>query len=307
MDERRYDVVAISAVPVDLVLKMVDNDWPPIGKNGLVEYVGHLPGGPPANMVSAAAHLGLKTAHVAIVPAGDDAQRVISEFEKHGVSTEFIQVQEGVPHAFTVVVIFPHGERSILITDSKWRGYDPDMARQALSQARFFTTMPSNLEYFFELAAIARSHGTGVLADVDHGTIKDGRELDRLLAAVTIMSFNQYGFESYIGAKPTFDTMRPLLDKGPEVIVVTRAGEGAIAVTRDELAEHPGFRVSMVDTTGAGDNFNAGFLTATLRGMPLAERLRFANAAAAIKVGKLGPRSSAESFDEVMRFIAAHS
>ncbi|MCC6905056.1 MAG: carbohydrate kinase family protein [Anaerolineae bacterium] len=307
MADRKYDVVAIMSVPVDLVLKMVDNDWPAVGKNGLVEYIGHLPGGPPANMVSAASHLGLKAAHVAIVPAGDDATRVLTEFEKHGVSTEFIQVKEGVFHSFTVVVIFPNGERSILVPRVNWLGYDPEVAHRALAQSRYFTTMPNNLDAFLDLARAARAAGTGVLADIDRGTLKEPERLNELVSACTIVSFNQYGFETYLGVKPTYETMSPLLDLGPEVVVVTRAGEGSIAVTRDEQAEVPGYRVNVVDTTGAGDNFNAGFLTATLRGFPLKERLRFANAAAAIKVGKLGPRSSAENYDEVIRFMADHS
>jgi ribokinase len=62
--------------------------------------------------------------------------------------------------------------------------------------------------------------------------------------------------------------------------------------------------VPVVDTTGAGDTFNAAFVAATLRGDPLAERLRFANAAAALSVTVMGPRGLLPVPAEVATFLA---
>jgi len=59
-----------------------------------------------------------------------------------------------------------------------------------------------------------------------------------------------------------------------------------------------------VDTTGAGDTFNAAFLAATLRNEPLVERLRFANATAALSVTGLGPRGLLPTRAEVEAFLA---
>ena len=86
--------------------------------------------------------------------------------------------------------------------------------------------------------------------------------------------------------------------------MVTLGARGALAVTRNEEAQQPGFFVEPVDTTGAGDTFNAAFVSATARGLPLAERLRFACAAGALSVTGMGPRGRLPTLAEVEAFIA---
>ncbi|WP_329520838.1 PfkB family carbohydrate kinase [Spirillospora sp. NBC_01491] len=78
------------------------------------------------------------------------------------------------------------------------------------------------------------------------------------------------------------------------VVVVKRGGDGAVAIdsATGERAETPALPVEALDATGAGDVFGAGFVFATLAGLPLAERLRFANLCAGLSVrhrsGSLG-------------------
>ena len=74
------------------------------------------------------------------------------------------------------------------------------------------------------------------------------------------------------------------------VAVVTRGGDGAVAVdqTTGEFAEVPALAVDVLDATGAGDVFGASFVTASLAGWPLEERLRFAVLAAGLSVGHHG-------------------
>ena len=84
---------------------------------------------------------------------------------------------------------------------------------------------------------------------------------------------------------------------------MTLGSRGALAVTRDEASVQPGFAVQAVDTTGAGDTFNAAFVSATLSGLPLAERLRFANGAGALSVTRMGPRGRLPTADEVRSFV----
>lgn len=67
----------------------------------------------------------------------------------------------------------------------------------------------------------------------------------------------------------------------------------------------PGFAVQAVDTTAAGDTFNAGFAVALAEGMGVENALRFANAAAAISVTRLGAQASAPSRSEVDALVTA--
>jgi sugar/nucleoside kinase (ribokinase family) len=85
------------------------------------------------------------------------------------------------------------------------------------------------------------------------------------------------------------------------VAVVTLGSEGAYAVDRrtGETAEVPAIEVEALDPTGAGDVFVAGFVTGTLAGWPLADRLAFAGLTAALSVQEFGGSLSAPGWAEV--------
>ncbi|MCW6007040.1 hypothetical protein K1W54_21000, partial [Micromonospora sp. CPCC 205371] len=85
------------------------------------------------------------------------------------------------------------------------------------------------------------------------------------------------------------------------VAVVTLGHDGALAVdnTTGESAAVSGLRVPALDPTGAGDVFGAAFIFATLTDRPLAERLRFANLAAALSVQRLGGAMAAPSWADI--------
>jgi len=108
---------------------------------------------------------------------------------------------------------------------------------------------------------------------------------------------------SYTGTDTPGAALTRLADLVP-LAVVTRGGDGAIAVdaTTNETAEVPGLPVEVVDPTGAGDVFGASLAVATLGGWPLAERLRFANLAAALSVQRVGAATSAPRWADVGRW-----
>ncbi len=93
---------------------------------------------------------------------------------------------------------------------------------------------------------------------------------------------------------------RALADKVP-VAVVTLGAEGAYAVdgSTGETAEVPAIDVEALDPTGAGDVFVAGFVTGTLAGWPLADRLAFAGLTAALSVQEFGGSLSAPGWSEI--------
>jgi sugar/nucleoside kinase (ribokinase family) len=80
---------------------------------------------------------------------------------------------------------------------------------------------------------------------------------------------------------------------GEARLVIARLGaSGAVACSADEIEAVPGFEVAVVDTVGAGDAFNAGFIAARLRGEAVAEAVRYGNAVAGLTVSRPGARSS---------------
>lgn len=299
--ERPYDVIAVGGVDVDIVMTV--DRLPSHGEKVLGRLVGRLPGGTVGNFACAAGRLGLNVASFSIVGADDAGRLVLADFEQFGVATDFVRVDPEVETHFTVILIEPSGERSIVVVPMFKERHDLDLARQALSKARALYLMPNDVEQFIALASIAREVGALVMIDVEPTIGADRRKLEQILAWTDIASFNEAGLTAVSGEEPTVAGARSLLAFGPNTVVVTLGSRGALAVTHEESAQRAGFHVPVRDTTGAGDTFNAAFLSATLRGEPLPRRLLFANAAAAIAVTGLGPRGSLPTRTEVEAFL----
>jgi sugar/nucleoside kinase (ribokinase family) len=85
--------------------------------------------------------------------------------------------------------------------------------------------------------------------------------------------------------------------------VVKRGPRGAIAIQNGEVVVGAGFKVKPVDTTGAGDSFAAGFVSAYTRSAPLAECLRIANACGALSTCKLGGTPGQPTQPELQQFL----
>jgi 2-dehydro-3-deoxygluconokinase len=101
------------------------------------------------------------------------------------------------------------------------------------------------------------------------------------------------------------DIVRFYLGLGPEVVVLKMGEEGAILGTEEGIKRFPGFKVRTVDTSGAGDTFDAAFVVAYLEGLPLEKCVRFANAAAAISTTKMGVVTSIPRRREVEALLSS--
>lgn len=94
-----------------------------------------------------------------------------------------------------------------------------------------------------------------------------------------------------------------VISVGVKNVIVTLGGEGALVVNTDKTTYVPSYQVDIVDTTGAGDAFNGGLAIALSEGKDLVEATKFANAAAALKVTKIGTAPAMPYREEVERFL----
>ncbi len=134
---------------------------------------------------------------------------------------------------------------------------------------------------------------------------------DDLLEKVYMVTPNEVEAEAMTGI-PVVDlegakkAAKVFFDKGVKKVVIT-LGERGVFVSSDGREEIiPGFQVKAIDTTGAGDAFNGGLLTALSEGKDLWEAARFANGVAALSVQKLGTTPSMPTRAEVDQFLSEH-
>ncbi len=94
-----------------------------------------------------------------------------------------------------------------------------------------------------------------------------------------------------------------ILDMGTQIVALKIGREGCLIMTEEETIKIPGFRVNVVDTTGAGDAFDGAFLTGLLERLSLEEAAMLANATAALKSRKRGAVTPLPRREEVTRFM----
>lgn len=108
----------------------------------------------------------------------------------------------------------------------------------------------------------------------------------------------------FTGASSLADGARALVDAGAGCVAVTQGAKGALVVTADEVIEVPAYAVDVVDTTGCGDAFSAGFLRGLSLGRDLRGAAELGCATAAQVAGGLGTDAGAYSLDSVVAFAA---
>jgi len=300
---RRWDLLAFGDPCVDVVIGV--DEAPRFGEKLLGRALGTFAGGTTANTACALARLGGRAAVYGRV--GDDAQAALLRQSLQGfnVDTACLHTEPNCASASVVALIPPSGERAIVYMPMPPRAlHEADLAA-ALRQARVFHAMPYDLDEFIAASRIARDSGALVAIDLEAAVAPDREAMRQRLAHADIAFFNESGFVAGTGEAPTPGALDALLATGVQTVVVTLGAAGAVAATRHAFARQPGFAQQVVDTTGAGDTFAAGFLLAMLEGLALPECLRFACAAAGHAVTAVGARSAMPDRAAVDRILSA--
>lgn len=298
--DRPFDVLAYGDPNIDYVFETVR--VPLADEKLLGRRLGTFAGGTAANVACAASRLGARVAGYGRVGGDADGQLLLAANEEAGVSNTFLRVVEQSTAAATIIVD-ASGEKALVYAPMLGEQVDEVMFSAALQQSRLLYAMPYDLTEFRQITALAREAGVAVAIDIEAAVAPTRERLDALLECSDIVFMNEGGFRATSNADIAVETICPLLDKGPQLVVVTMGAAGAIACSRTISAEHPAFPVKMVDATGAGDCFNGAFLAACFNGRTLEGSLAFACAAASIAVSAVGARTALPTTEDVERWI----
>ncbi|MEM7348811.1 MAG: PfkB family carbohydrate kinase, partial [Chloroflexota bacterium] len=137
--------------------------------------------------------------------------------------------------------------------------------------------------------ALGRKHGVRTILNPAPATALDSE----ILANVDVLTPNETELRILLGLVPDDSTPTPVLAtqlqaRGVKTIVATMGEKGALILEGGTATEVPGATVEVVDTTGAGDAFNAGLAVALAEGKSLLEAVQFANCAGAFACTALG-------------------
>ncbi|MDF2590546.1 MAG: ribokinase [Clostridia bacterium] len=135
---------------------------------------------------------------------------------------------------------------------------------------------------------------------------------DSLLAKVDIVTPNEVEAEALTGIcvdslEAAKKAAKVFFDKGVKEVVITLGSRGVFISSNGREEIVPSFKVDAIDTTGAGDAFNGGFLAALAEGKDVWEAARFASALAALSVQRLGTTPAMPTREEIDQFLKEHS
>ena len=309
-------IVVIGSANMDLVCRI--SRMPRGGETVLGEGLGTIPGGKGANQAVAAAKLAKDTQVHLLARVGDDdfGQRLLNGLVQHRVNTEHVTITEGVPSGCAVILVDKRGENSIVVApgaNALLTSADVDRAGGLLAGA---AAVVLQLEIPLEtvLHAIELCRQLGVPTILDPVPVPP-RGLPRELYRVDMLAPNQGEAELLVGRQRTHGVKSKklrdpkqiagtLVTRGPKTVVVKLGPRGALIEGRDGHIERVrSFKVSVQDTTAAGDAFIGALAVGESEGMPLRDSVRFANAAGAACFTEFGAQPALPSRQEVDRIL----
>ncbi|WP_077913467.1 sugar kinase [Paenilisteria rocourtiae] len=276
-------------------------------------------GGAELNFAIGCARLGLKPGWISKL-GNDDFGRYIFSFARgEGVDVTHV----GFVNNYSTSVYF----REVL-TDgaSKSFYYRENSPTEALSEANFESAYFKEAKVFHvtgvfpsihrrnqELVqhAIQLAKNNGLLISFDPNirlkmwTMEEAKSFtESILPDVDILLAGEEEAEMLLGKMPVYDYIAKFHQYGVKQVVIKRSAEGAVGSDQQTIFDAAPFKPrAVVDTVGAGDGFDAGFISALLKGRSFEQALRFANAVGSMVVSVKGDNEGLPYYEEVQAVL----
>ena len=299
-------IVVIGSSNVDFIMKM--DRLPQRGETITNAQFMQTYGGKGANQAVGAAKAGGDIWFVNCI--GDDAFAPLlkENLRQAGVHVEYVFEETGLPSGAALVMVGAAGENYLSVAPGANYRLTPQMIerlepllREAAMLILQFEILPETLYAAMDLAFAL---GKPVLFN-----LAPARPFDETrLPQITYLVVNESEAESLCGflvdsPERVEQAAETLIAKGAQSVVITLGADGAYLAVAGRRKKLPAFQVDAVDTTAAGDVFCGALAVALVEGRSLLESTRFASAASAISVTRLGAQPSAPSRDEIEKML----
>jgi 5-dehydro-2-deoxygluconokinase len=288
-------------------------------------------GGSPANTAVGASRLGLKVAMLTRVGDEHNGRFVRETLAAEGVDVSHVRpdprkltalVFLGIKDRQTFPLIFyRHDCADMAISPEDFDAGFIGSAQALLVSGTHFSR-PAIAQTCFNAMRMAKAQQTRIAFDIDYrpvlwGLTAPGRGEDRfvkskdvtatlqqVVALADLVIGTEEEFHIAGGCEDTAQALERLRALTAATLVVKRGALGCSVMHQDEVVEDPGFAVEVFNILGAGDGFAAGFLSGWLRGLPLEDCARRANACGALVVSRHGCSPAMPSAEELRTYLA---
>lgn len=305
------DVISIGDITTDILLYI--SNYPNRGQDVKASKFRIDLGGSATNFAVAMRRLGLSSGIIGKV--GDDklGDLAVAELKKEKVDISHVGIEKGAPTGLVISVVDRYGERTMFSArgaNDRLRPEEVDVkyVRKAklLHISGYSLISDISRKTVFKYAQVAKENGA--LISFDPGPLLrliKPRIIFQILNLVDVFLPNAAELKMISKGESFVRSIDYVLNHGPKIIGLKLGRKGCIIAQKGEKVIIPAFRVNVIDTTGAGDAWGAGFLTAILLNPhgSLKDWGRLANATAALSVKKEGASSSMPKMHEVKVFL----
>ncbi|MCY4019976.1 MAG: sugar kinase [Chloroflexi bacterium] len=307
-----FDILTIGEALVEVMRAGIDQ---PLDQPG--PFIGPYPSGAPFIFAVQAARLGMKTAAIGAV--GEDAfgDCLRDQLLADGVSVKGLKRIADHATGIAFVAYQADGSRDFVFSLGAGVHLTADMLDPELFRGlRCFHLMGSTLSMSGEALAVCRraldmAQRAGALISFDPNLRPEMMSPQQarvafapFIAAADILIPTEEELLQLTAAGALDEAIDQLLAERPgRIIAVTCGAAGCSVYSADGHTDIAGFPVREIDPTGAGDCFDAGFITALLEGKTMAEAAGLGNACGALAVSAKGPMAGAKGRAEVERFM----
>ncbi len=296
-------VLVAGAINTDLVARV--QRAPAAGETVTGTEFNVFGGGKGANQALAAARSGADTTMLGALGADDFGRQRLADLAADGIDVESVRLTEGVASGVALITVEESGENRIAYVPGATLSISPETAVTAFERRKpsiVLSTLELPNESLQELFTVAREASARVICNATPEPAT-GREL---LPLIDCLIVNETEAFELLGEQTAPDW--PLITErlralGPQWIVITIGPEGAVANIDGKIALAPAPKVTVVDTTGAGDAFCGAFAARLAEGADAELALRAGVAAGSLAVTVAGAQRSMPRRADVDRLI----
>ena len=315
-----FDVICIGAALVDMVAQVVR--YPADDDEVFVSDLTLLSGGAAANTAYACAKIGLSTAFIGKL-GGQDAfgNKILNDFKEVNVATKFIKYSEHHGTGSAYIALNEKGDRRIYAHSgaANYLSKEDLLEKELINTKIIFLSSLKNLEPFIEAAIIGRNNKIPIILNPGMLIIDQGLEnIKKLLEKIDILILSQNEYATLFDIEDCDlnedlikEKSSTLFNLGIQVIITTLGKKGALLLTSSRAELLPPLKLkSLIDTTGAGDAFSAGFIYGLVRYINLTfehlkNNVKIGNFVAGNCIQELGARNGIPSREDLNVFLNA--
>jgi len=299
-------IVVVGSSNTDMIIKVPHLPKP--GETILGGEFTKAAGGKGANQAVAAARAGGVVTFIAKV--GDDifGESAINGFVEDNINVDYVGKDAEAPSGVAQIFVADDGDNCIAVASGANAKLSPDDIRDAKEVITSADVLLTQLETPVETISMAIDFAKNSGKTVILNPAPAQPLPDELLAKLSVITPNETEAELLTGIEVTDESSAALAsealkEKGVESVIITLGSKGAFVDHGGQQYMVSGFKVDAMDTTAAGDTFNGALAVAISQKKDMRDAVRFANAAAALSVTKLGAQPSVPSLKEIIEFL----